>query len=190
MPTDITIRAAEPSDLAAIVAIHNQRSVADSTLGLLYQSLVDGEQRFRFDATRRMLVAEIDDQVVGDIGLMLSRGRRAHVGAIGMSVDEAYQGRGIGTALLAAIIDLADNWYNLLRLELQVYTDNAVAIRLYQRFGFVIEGTLRSYAYRAGAFADAYYMARLRNSPPVLPGDPELEAIISDEADELPSGKR
>jgi putative acetyltransferase len=130
-----------------------------------------------------MLVAELDGRIVGTIGLVLSHGRRAHTGAIGMSVDEAYQGRGIGTALMAAIIDLADNWYNLLRLELQVYTDNEVAIRLYHRFGFVIEGTLRSYAFRAGAFADAYYMARLRNSPPVLSGEPDLEAIISAEAD-------
>ena len=183
MPNDIVIRAAEPSDLAAIIAINNQPAVAASTLGLPYQTLADGQQRFGMDATRRMLVAEIDGQVVGCVGLVLSRGRRAHTGAIGMSVDEAFQRRRIGTALLAAIVDLADNWYNLLRLELEVYTDNEGAIRLYRRFDFVIEGTLRSYAYRAGAFADAYYMARLRNSPPVISGDLDLEAIISEEAD-------
>jgi putative acetyltransferase len=85
-----------------------------------------------------------------------------------MSVDEALQGRGIGRALMAAVIDLADNWYNLRRLELEVYTDNDVAIRLYQRFGFIIEGTHRSYAYREGAFVDAYSMARLRDEPPVV----------------------
>jgi putative acetyltransferase len=72
---------------------------------------------------------------------------------------------------MAAAIDLADNWYNLRRLELEVYTDNAAAIRLYQRFGFVIEGTHHSYAYREGAFVDAYSMARLRNEPPVFATD-------------------
>jgi putative acetyltransferase len=164
----IIIRGAEPEDLAAIVAIGNQRSVAAGTLGLLYQSLADGQERFRFDATHRMLVAEIDGRIVGSIGLMLYRNRRAHAGSIGMSVDEAFQGRGIGRALMAAVIDLADNWYNLRRLELEVYTDNDVAIRLYQRFGFIIEGTHRSYAYREGAFVDAYSMARLRDEPPVV----------------------
>lgn len=162
MPNDILIRGAEPDDLPAIVTIGNQRSVAATTLGLLYQSLADGQERFRLDATHRMLVAEIDGRIAGSIGLMLYRNRRAHVGAIGMSVDERFQRRGVGSALMAAVIDLADNWYNLRRLELEVYTDNAVAIRLYQRFGFDIEGTLRSHAYREGAFADAYAMARLR----------------------------
>ncbi|HEX7102687.1 MAG TPA: GNAT family N-acetyltransferase [Nitrolancea sp.] len=170
----IVIRGAEPEDLAAIVAIGNQRSVAAGTLGLLYQSLADGQERFRFDATHRMLVAEIDGRIAGNIGLVLYRNRRAHAGAIGMSVSEEFQGRGIGTALMAAVIDLADNWYNLRRLELEVYTDNDVAIRLYQRFGFVIEGTHHSYAYREGAFVDAYAMARLRNEPTLAVSDHSL----------------
>jgi putative acetyltransferase len=167
----IVIRGAEPDDFAAIVAIVNQRSVAAGTLGLLYQTPAEARERFQLDATHRMLVAEIDGQVIGNSGLVLYRNRRAHVGAIGMSVAEEFQGRGVGTALMTAIIDLADNWYNLRRLELEVYTDNEPGIRLYKRFGFVIEGTHRSYAYREGAFVDAYSMARLRNEPPVALND-------------------
>jgi putative acetyltransferase len=86
-----------------------------------------------------------------------------------MGVDQAFQGRGVGTALLAALIDLADNWYNLRRMELEVFTDNEPAVRLYQRFGFVIEGTHRAYAWRDGDWADAYSMARLRDEPHVSP---------------------
>jgi L-phenylalanine/L-methionine N-acetyltransferase len=52
---------------------------------------------------------------------------------------------------------------NLERLELDVYTDNEPAVRLYAKFGFVIEGTLSRFAFRDGRYADVYAMARLRS---------------------------
>jgi putative acetyltransferase len=56
---------------------------------------------------------------------------------------------------------MADKWLNLTRLELEVYTDNESAIRLYERFGFEREGTLRQHAFRDGKYVDSYFMARL-----------------------------
>jgi putative acetyltransferase len=63
---------------------------------------------------------------------------------------------------MAAALDLADNWLNLHRLELEVYTDNPAAIHLYEKHGFVIEGTLRHFGYRNSEYVDAYKMARVR----------------------------
>ncbi len=48
------------------------------------------------------------------------------------------------------------------RLEQKVFTDNAQALALYRRRGFVVEGTHRAYAFRDGCYADAHSMARLR----------------------------
>ena len=45
----------------------------------------------------------------------------------------------------------------------EVYTDNAAAIHLYEKFGFVIEGTKRKYAFRDGEYVDAHVMARVRD---------------------------
>jgi putative acetyltransferase len=70
--------------------------------------------------------------------------------------------KGVGTALLQAAVDLADKWLNLTRLELEVYIDNKPAIRLYEKFGFTLEGTLVQYAFREGHYVDTYVMARLR----------------------------
>jgi L-phenylalanine/L-methionine N-acetyltransferase len=39
-----------------------------------------------------------------------------------MAVRDDWQGRGIGTALMEAALDLADNWLDLTRVELSVYT--------------------------------------------------------------------
>ena len=88
--------------------------------------------------------------------------RRAHVGEIGMAVRDDWQGKGVGSARMQAAVDLADRWQNLRRLELQVYTDNEAGIRLYKKFGFVVEGTHVGYAFRDGQYVDAYAMARVR----------------------------
>jgi len=77
-------------------------------------------------------------------------------------VHDQWQGKGIGTALLKAAVELADRWLNLSRLELTAFVDNDVALRLYKKFGFEIEGLLRRYAFRDGSYVDAYTLARLR----------------------------
>ncbi len=63
---------------------------------------------------------------------------------------------------MEAALDLADNWLDLVRLELTVYADNAAGIALYEKFGFVIEGTQRLFAFRNGEYVDAYSMARIK----------------------------
>jgi len=71
-------------------------------------------------------------------------------------------------ALMLAALELADNWLNVLRIELTVYADNAAAIALYERHGFQIEGRLRAYALRGGRYVDALAMARLHPNPPQI----------------------
>jgi putative acetyltransferase len=64
--------------------------------------------------------------------------------------------------MMQAATDLADNWLNLQRLELEVYCDNEPAVGLYKKFGFQIEGTMKGYAFRAGECVDVYAKARTR----------------------------
>jgi len=63
-----------------------------------------------------------------------------------------------------AAAELEDKWLNLSRLELQVHIDNGPAIRLYEEFGFAIEGTVLQFAFRDGQLVNAYTMARVRES--------------------------
>jgi len=56
--------------------------------------------------------------LVGNAGLDRFSGRRAHAGGIGMGVHDAWTGRGIGAALLEALLETADKWWNLRRVEL------------------------------------------------------------------------
>lgn len=168
---NITIRHIEPSDYEAIHRILTGPKVVWGTSQLPYQSVEALRKRL---AEPRQgvygLVACVDGEVVGQLKLYTSpdHPRRSHAGQIGMAVRDDWQGRGVGAALLQAALEVADDWLNLRRMELEVYVDNEPAVRLYTRAGFVIEGTLRQYVYRDGQYVDVYAMARFkpeRNEP-------------------------
>jgi L-phenylalanine/L-methionine N-acetyltransferase len=156
------IRGTRPADSEAISALINLPGVRFNTLRLPFET--PEEVRLRLEGASRLdisLVALLGDRLVGWGDMRRFTGRRAHLGELGVCVHDAYCGGGIGTALLTALVDTADRWLGLQRLQLTVFTDNQRAIGLYRKFGFAVEGTLRAYALRDGALTDAYSMARL-----------------------------
>lgn len=163
MSKDVTIRAVSVDDSQDLYEMLACPGVVRNTLQLPYVSLDKREEWLRnLTDNDYMLVAEVDGKVVGNIDITRRKHRLAHVAQLGMAVHDDYQDRGIGTALMEAALDLADNWLNVKRVELDVYTDNDRAVHLYEKFGFEIEGTLRALAFRDGEYVDAYHMARLR----------------------------
>lgn len=161
------IRRAVPADAEAIARNFSDPSAIAGTLQLPFPSVDVWRQRLApADHSVQLVACTEGGELVGHAGLHLNAlPRRAHAGSIGMTVPSPWQGKKVGTALLAAIVELADHWYGLARLELEVYTDNEAAIGLYRKFGFEIEGTHRAHALRRGQLADTYSMARLRARP-------------------------
>jgi len=162
----LKIRLAEPDDCSAFYEIFSSPKVYLGTLQLPYPSREQWRQRIGQTEGVHTIVAVVDGQVVGffSVHTFPHKPRKAHVGSIAIAIHEQWQAKGVGTALMQAGLDLADNWLNLVRLQLEVYTDNEPAIRLYERFGFEREGTLRMDAFRDGKYADSYVMGRLRHS--------------------------
>jgi L-phenylalanine/L-methionine N-acetyltransferase len=162
---NIEIRRAEPGDYKAVQQVHAQPKALRGTLQLPFPSEEMWKKRLE-SMTEGVyaLVACIDGEVVamGGFDLFTKSPRRAHAGYIGLAVHDKWQSKGVGTALMRALIDLADKWLNLSRIELTVFTDNEPAIKLYKKLGFVIEGTHKKYAFRDGEYADCYAMARVR----------------------------
>jgi putative acetyltransferase len=173
----LVIRRPRPEDAATLVDIMGDPAVMPGLLQLPYATEAMWRKRIEEMPTgpgssELFLVAERGGRVVGNAGVHpLQPVRRRHAAGIGMAVARQAQGQGVGTALMAAIIDWSDHWAQLLRLELTVYTDNVVALALYRKFGFEHEGTHRAYALRDGVYVDAHFMARLHPNPPRLPAN-------------------
>ena len=160
-PPGLTLRAVEPGDARAVAELVSLPGYRWGTLQLPFRSPENVRQALEKAGPDALsLVAIVEGQVVGNAGLERMGRRRTHAGQIGMGVHDAWTGRGIGKALLDALLDAADNWLGLRRVELTVWTDNVPALALYRRCGFVVEGNLRAYALRDGRLVDAHAMAR------------------------------
>jgi putative acetyltransferase len=173
MTDGIVIRRATIEDAPAYARIMNDPSVLG---GLLQMPYTDGyawkarlNESLAPGKSDLLLVAERNAEVVGTCGLHPApQMRRRHVWMLGISIDPEAQGQGVGSTLMQAVCDYADNWAAALRIELTVFTDNEHALALYRKFGFVIEGTHRAYAMRDGHYDDVHAMARLHPNPPSL----------------------
>ena len=169
---EVIIRSAEPGDAQAISALLGTVGTFEGTLQLPdvpVASRFEGLQKY--DPLGCKLVAGAGDEVVGWAALQASPAslRRAHVRLLGIALLPAWQGRGVGRKLMERVLDWADNWGGVLRIELFVHTDNPRAIELYRRLGFVEEGRHRAYALKDGKYIDSLSMARLHPQPPRLP---------------------
>lgn len=158
------IRHAEPADIDAIKAIYDQPTVYANTLQLPFQPLSNWQRLFCAEEGFYNLVAESSGKVIGQLSLNVCQSpRRRHVAEFGMAVAEEHQGQGVGSALLRAALDMADNWLNIRRMELTVYSSNEAAIALYERFGFEVEAELTDYAFQYGNYVPALCMARIND---------------------------
>jgi putative acetyltransferase len=106
--------------------------------------------------------AFLDGRLVGSGGLHRSTGRRSHAADLGIGVADDVSRRGVGDALMTALLEAADNWLDIRRIELTVFHDNEGAIRLYEKHGFQREGLFKASAFREGEYVDVIAMARLR----------------------------
>ncbi len=162
--TKIEIRRARPQDAESFCEIFAQEQVLGGTLQLPFPSVEKWRERLAAQDANVMLVAQVEQQVVGNAGLHPEVGRRRmHAASIGMSVHQDWHNKKVGTALMAALIDMADNYMQITRLELTVFADNQHAITLYKKFGFEQEGCMRSFAMRGGQLIDGLMMARLKS---------------------------
>lgn len=164
-PSDLIIRPPQFEDAPALHALWTLPGCMWGTMQLPTQTLEQARarlERWNADADMHGFLAELQGVVVGSAGLHVNAGKRRHTGSIGIMVHDDHTGRGIGRALMVALLDVADNYLGLKRVELEVITDNEPGIHLYKSLGFDEEGVKRQSILRGGVLVDTLMMGRLR----------------------------
>jgi len=162
----LQIREAEPADASSlrefVLEVTGQTNFLGS--GPDEYNKTEGDVQALLHAAQEVankvyLIALMDNRIVGLINFTAGKKRRSsHVGEFGMSVDKDFWGQGIGSQLIDALIKWANESEVVKKINLEVRTDNLRAINLYQRKGFVHEGTTTRSFCIDGQFYDCHRM--------------------------------
>jgi len=167
---NITVREAKPSDAAQIIVYVNRLiEEPDSNLEMSpgeFTHTIEDEATILADFaaanTSVYFVAEAEEKI---IGILICQGsnRQAirHAVTLSMSVNQDWRGQGVGSLLMEHAIEWAKSTGIVKRIELSAFARNTVAIHLYEKFGFVLEGRRRKAGFRDGAYHDGVIMALL-----------------------------
>jgi ribosomal protein S18 acetylase RimI-like enzyme len=169
MMNDVIIRQARPEDAAAIIA-HGIDIAGEPDIYMSYtpeEANVPADKESEkiikhLEVGNLYLVAESEGKIIAvfvciaDHSFSITR----HTAVLGMSVDRNYRNQGIGTRMMGEAIRWAQE-KGIVRLELEVYAENAPAIHLYEKYGFEVEGRKRMYARQRGRYYDSLIMSRL-----------------------------
>lgn len=160
----VTVRRAEERDVADIAAIYAHEAVIANTGQVPFRTEAFWRDFYKSrDPDGLELVGVVDGVAAGHLGLITnSAPRRKHVASFGIAVHPDFQGRGVGKALMAEMLHQADNWLNLVRIELSVAAGNDRAIGLYEKHGFIFEGQTRFDIFSGGTYRHTNHMARFR----------------------------
>lgn len=133
-------------------------------LSFLEAPPLEGTRDFVLDNIRNghpQFVALAEGRVVGWCDIRRHpREVHAHRGTLGMGIIPGYRERGLGRRLITATIDAARG-QGLHRIDLDVHADNLRARALYEKVGFVEEGTARDGVRIDGRFIDVVQMGLL-----------------------------
>jgi phosphinothricin acetyltransferase len=160
----ITIRPASVGDADAICTIYNQ-GIVDRIATLETALRTPAERRVWLegrDARHPVIVADVDGTVVGWASLNIFNPREAydHVADFSVYVERSWRGSGVGSQLLARLIELA-RAAGFHKMVLAALSHNAAGLALYTRAGFSRVGIYREHGQLDGRWVDVLVMEKI-----------------------------
>ena len=139
----VEIREAQEGDREAIWSIFKAVIQTGDTYVFLPDSPQSDLDQYWLAPHMRTYVADLESEIVGTYILKANHpGLGAHVANASYMVHPAAQGRGIGSAMCAHSLEEARQMgFRAMQFNLVISTNEA-AVRLWEKFGFAIVGTL------------------------------------------------
>ena len=165
----VKIRPIKLEDAAGLNEMRNMPGVAENIFSVPSERVMSSEEYIRsLSRDDYVLVAEEQTEdapkIIGCSSVRVDpRARSRHTGELKIYVHTDFQRMGAGSLMMERLIDLADNWLFLKRLELTVLADNEFAKKFFCSRGFEEEGVLRCKLFQGGAYKDACVMGRIRS---------------------------
>lgn len=165
----ITIRSAKPEDAKAILKYLKKVNGESKFLlcepeeiDLTLEQETEILKRKEKDPKEVVLMAFDGDKHIGNaaINRIGTSSRYAHRCSIAVALYKAYEGRGIGPILIDEVLKAAKKM-GYEKAELEVYSNNKKAFRLYTELGFDICGIyMNGVKYSDGTYANVVTMSK------------------------------
>ncbi|HEV2389779.1 MAG TPA: GNAT family protein [Nitrososphaerales archaeon] len=163
----VKVRRARAGDLEQYA--ENVQSVADEGRYIFMEQVTEERKKSMLRVVKDkgclVIVAEVVEggrpKLVGNL-TMTRYGdvkKSEHVRVLGMLVVDGYREMGIGTKLIEYALRWASEEKGVEKVALGVFSNNRRAVRLYEKFGFKVEGVKKRHYYIAGRPEDEIDMA-------------------------------
>ncbi|MCD8162308.1 MAG: GNAT family N-acetyltransferase [Synergistaceae bacterium] len=165
---EFRIRPFKENDIADINEIRSMRGVIETIPTLFSESVAFTEEVMKSVGPNDPVLSAVIDTPEGEkvisngVLRLTEKARLRHTASVALIVHADYQnmGVGLGRTILSQLMEIADKWLMLVRVDLDVAADNAGAIHLYESLGFQIEGRLKYAFMKDGKYADLLIMGR------------------------------
>lgn len=157
---DKYIRKAEITDISRITEIYNW--AVENTTASFDINPQTAEQRSEWfsahDERHPIIVCEIDGYVVGYASLSNFREKEGYKDTCEISVyiDPQYHRRGIGLALMAAVIERGKE-IGFHMIVSGITSDNSISIKMHEKLGFILCGDMKEVGYKFGRYLDCLF---------------------------------